>query len=851
MEIKKAVVIGAGVMGAGIAAQLANAGIEVELLDRVATDDDNRNLYADTAVAKMKKTKPAPFMHIRNSKKIRTGNTEDHMDRIADADIIIEAVFENPKVKHDIFKKIDEHKKAGAVVASNTSTIPLKDLVEGQSDEFKKDFMITHFFNPPRYMQLLEIITSDDTSKEAIETVTQFMEEKMGKGVINCNDTAGFIANRVGTFWLQSAINEAIDNNIGVEEADAIIGRPMGVPKTGVFGLIDMVGLDLMPHISASLLDKLPADDGYSKIFKNYDVVDKMIADGYTGRKGKGGFYRLNTEGGKKVKEVINLKTGEYSVAKRPSPKAVEVSKKIAIKKKDKTKALRALMEHKSPEGQYGWEVMKETIKYAATHVPEIAADIVSVDDAMKLGYNWKEGPFELVDKMGVDWFVDKLEAEGEQVPTLLKTAQEKGSFYRVEDKKKQFLAVDGTYQDIKRSEGVKPLSDYKLQAPAIEKNKSASLWDIEDGILNLEFHSKGNAIDEDIMKMINKAIDIIEDENTPYKGLVIHNEGDHFSIGANLEKALIAVKMFRYGKVDQIVKDGQDTYKRLKYANFPVVGAPSGMALGGGCEVLLHCDAVQAHSELYMGLVELGVGLIPAWGGCAELLTRATDNPKLPKGPMPAVISVFETVGMAKVSTSADEAKSFMFLRPTDGISMNKQHLLSDAKAKTLDMLKNDYTPEEPKNLRLPGRAGHTTLNMAIDGFYSSGLSTPYDVVLADQLAEVLSGGDDSDITVEVTQDKIREMERSNFMKLIKEKRTFNRIMHMLKTGKPLREGADEQGRTTHQLRVDMRNTDGIFTKSIGSLFGMTAAQKKEAANKNSPTCQAASKKQQGKYNK
>ncbi len=844
MEIKKAVVVGAGVMGAGIAAQLANAGIEVELLDRVATDGDDRDLYAKNALNNLLKSKPAAFMHKRNAKKIRIGNTEDHMDRLKDADIIIEAVFEDPKVKHDIFKKIDAHRKEGAVIASNTSTIPLKDLVKGQSDEFKKDFMITHFFNPPRYMQLLELITSEETSKESIKTVEKFIDEKLGKGVIHCNDTPGFIANRIGTFWLQASINEAFDRGIGVEEADAVIGRPLGIPKTGVFGLVDMVGLDLMPHISASLLAKLPKEDEYSKIFKDFELIDNMIKDGYTGRKGKGGFYRLNTEGGKKVKEVIDLKTGEYSPAKRPTPKAAKASKKAA--KKGKGIAMRALFENKSAEGAYAWAVMKETLKYAATHVPEIADDIVAVDEAMKMGYNWKMGPFEMIDTIGVDWFVKKLESEGSAIPTLLKTAQEKGGFYRVDGHKKQFLGVDGNYHDIKRPDGVVLLSDYKLKAPAVESNKSASLWDIEDGVLCLEFHSKSNAIDEDIMKMINKAIDIIEDENSKFKALVIHNEGEHFSVGANIKKAVIAAKMYRYGKVEELVKGGQDTYKRLKYANFPVVGAPSGMALGGGCEILLHCDSVQAHAELYTGLVELGVGLIPAWGGCAELLTRATNNPKMPGGPMPPVAKIFETIGTAQVSMSAEDAKSKMFLRPDDKITMNKSRLLADAKTKALDMLKNGYTPEEPKNLRLPGKSGHAALNMAIDAFYLKGLSTPYDVVLADQLADVLTGGEKADITVEITQDEIREMERANFMKLMKDKRTFKRIMHMLNTGKPLREGPDPKGRNTNELRREMRvKSQGLF-KRISSTFGF--ASDKKAANNNKASCHRA-KKQNRKY--
>ncbi|MBL1147710.1 MAG: 3-hydroxyacyl-CoA dehydrogenase [Pseudomonadota bacterium] len=830
MEVKKAVVIGAGVMGAGIAAQLANAGIEVELLDIVPKPKEgqppveDRDVIAKSALARLAKDKPAALMHPKNARLIRPGNTEDHMDRLKDADLIIEAVIENPKIKSALFTKIDENRKPGAIVASNTSTIPLKDLVDGQSEEFKKDFMITHFFNPPRYMPLLELITSEDNDPKTVADLTRFMDEKMGKGVINCNDTPGFIANRIGTFWLQAAINEAFDRGIDVEVADALIGKPMGIPKTGVFALVDMVGLDLMPHISASLLEKLPDEDGYCKIHREIELIDKMIEDGYTGRKGKGGFYRLNTEGGKKVKEVIDLQTGEYHEATRPKPKASAKGIK---------KGLKAMLEDKSKEGRYSWAVLKQTLVYAAEHAEEVAGNITAVDDAMKMGYNWKKGPFELVDQLGADWFVKKLEAEGEAVPALLKTAAEKGGFYRVDNGKLQHLGIDGTYRNIERPEGVLLLSDVKRASKPVLQNKSAKVWDIGDSVLCLEFTSPNNSIDEHILDMMNKTIDLIEDKNNRYKGLVIHNEGDNFSVGANLKRAVIAVKTFRYGAVEKMVKQGQDTFKRLKYANFPVVGAPAGMALGGGCETLLHCDGVQAHAETYIGLVELGVGLIPAWGGCTEMLTRATQNPKMPGGPMPPVAKTFETIGTAKVSTSAAEAKDLLFLRKEDKISMNKQRLLADAKTRVQDMLKNGYTPEEPKNMRLPGKTGHSALNMAIDGFYSQGLSTPYDVVLADQLAEVLTGGKKGDQTVEMTQDEIRDLERQNFVRLIKEKRTFKRIMHMLNTNKPLREGPDPKHRSTHQLRAEMRKPS-LF-KRITSPFSSAA----EKPVKTKPTCE------------
>lgn len=770
MTIQKVAVIGAGVMGAGIAAQLANAGYDVELLDRVsAKEGTERSAIAAGAIERMLKTSPAPLMHKRNAKKIRAGNTDDNIDRLKECDLIIEAVFEDPKVKFDIFQKIDANRKAGSIVASNTSTIPLHDLMAGQSDQFKKDFVITHFFNPPRYMQLLELVTSEHNSKETVAELTRFLDEKMGKGVVVCNDTPGFIANRIGTFWIQCAINEAHNKKLTVEEADAVMGRPIGVPKTGVFGLVDMVGLDLMPHISKSLLGKLPADDAYCKIYQTFPMIDAMIADGYTGRKGKGGFYRLNEA---REKQVVSLVTGiaAPAAAKVKMP-ALEASKKKGIK---------GLIESKDKGGDYAWSVLKQTLCYTAEHANTISSGVQAVDDAMKLGYNWKQGPFELIDKIGTSYFIKRLEAEGEKVPAFLKQAEGK-TFYRVENGKKQVMQADGSYADIQRPDGVILLSDIKLATKPVAKNMSASLWDIGDGALCLEFHSKMNSIDFFTMNMMNKACDIIGDGKGKYKTLVIHNEADDFSIGANILVAAVAAKLKQYWLVDKLVHMGQETYKRLKYSPFPVVSTSTGRVLGGGCEVLLSSNHVQAHAETYMGLVEVGVGLLPAWGGSTELLTRALQSKKIAHGPMPPIANVFETISTAKVSPSAFEAKDMLYLRESDGITMNKARLLTDAKAKALDMAK-DYTPEKPYDLKLPGVSGLAALNMAVDSFYLKGAVTGYDVVVSDKVARVLTGGDQADVTNVVTQDYVRSLEHKYFMALMHDDRTINRVMTTLK---------------------------------------------------------------------
>ncbi|MGM0422208.1 MAG: 3-hydroxyacyl-CoA dehydrogenase NAD-binding domain-containing protein [Pseudomonadota bacterium] len=811
MMVNKAVVIGAGVMGAGIAAQLANAGIEVELLDIVPKNiekDQDRSFVAAEAIDKMVKEKPAPFMHKRNAKRVRPGNTEDHMDRLADADLIIEAIIENPDIKSELFKNIDQYRKKGSVVGSNTSTIPLSVLASGQSKQLKKDLVITHFFNPPRYMPLLEIVTSKENDKKRVAALADFMDRKMGKTVIYCRDTPGFIANRIGTYWLTVSMNEAIKLRLTPEEADGIAGKPMGFPE-GVFSLVDRVGLDLMPHISASLLENIPEEDLYRKEKLEVPLLDTMIENKYTGRKGKGGFFRMNKEGGKKQLEMINLYDDD--IAYTPITENLEMkSKKRSIKG-----GLEALIDGEDIEGQYAWNVLKKTLSYAAAMIPEINDDLTAIDDAMKLGYNWSRGPFEMIDKIGVDSFIKRLEEDNAPVPDFLRTAAGK-SFYRTEQGKLQRLTVDGDYQDIKRPEGVLLLSDIKRASKPVMENRSAKLWDIDDGVLCLEFTSQQNSINPLIMHMMNKAHDFILEHNS-YKALVIHNEGKLFSAGANIGLAEIAAKFKQYWLIRKMVKQGQDTYRKLKFAPFPVVGAPSQMALGGGCEILLHCDHVQAHAESYIGLVEPGVGLIPGWGGCAEMLRRAMDHKKTGGGPMPPVSQTFETIAMTKVGTSAAEAQSLLYLQDSDGVTMNKSRLLADAKAKALELVA-DYQPPETAQFHLPGPSGRAALQTAVDGMYDSGKISSYAVVIADQLADVLTGGQKGDVTVELSEDDIRQLELDNFMLLTRDRRTLQRISHMLKARKPLDMTPDfiKEDRKTEATAAALRESlEGATTLS------------------------------------
>ena len=767
--IKKVCVIGAGVMGAGIAAQVANAGIPVLLLDIVPKEGDDRDAVAKNAVAKMLKTEPAPFMSKGAAKLVETGNIDDHLDRVAECDWIVEAIVERLDIKQALYAKLEALKRPGTAVSSNTSTIPLGHLVDGRSDQFKADFLITHFFNPPRYMRLIEIVRGEHTDAAVAEKVEDFVDRFMGKRIVRAKDTPGFIANRIGTYWLAVAINAAMDQGLTVEEADQIGGRPMGVPKTGIFGLVDLVGVDLMPLLSKSLSSTLPHGDPYFDTVRPMPLVDKMIAEGFTGRKGKGGFYRFDKT--TKTKLALDLATGEYRGGQKPAPLPPKAEKDLG-----------ALIATPGKVGDYAWEILGKTLSYAAMLVGEAADDIVAIDDAMKLGYNWKFGPFELLDRIGAAAFAQRLRDEGRSVPAILETAGDR-SFYRVVEGKRQFLGTDGDYHDVVRGDGVLLLEDIKLRSEPLLKNASAALWDVGDGVAALEFTTKMNALDGEIMSLIQQAIPLVQDR---FKALVIYNEGSNFSAGANLGMAMFAVAAGMWGEIEKLIAGGQQALKALKYAPFPVVAAPAGMALGGGCEVVLHADAVQAHAESYIGLVECGVGLLPGWGGNGELLDRLAKAPMMPRGPMPAVAKAFETISTAQVSKSAALAKEMMFLKASDGITMNRDRLLADAKATALSLVVGYKAPEKP-TFRLPGESGRTGIAGVVEGFRKKGMATEYDEVVSGRLATVLTGGE-ADLVDTVQEDDLLTLERAAFMEAVRDPRTQARVQQMLTTGKPLR---------------------------------------------------------------
>jgi 3-hydroxyacyl-CoA dehydrogenase len=770
--IRKVGVIGAGTMGAGIAAQVANAGVPVVLLDIVPKGAGNRSALAQDAVARLRKAEPAAFMHDAAARLIETGNLDDDLGKLADCDWIVEAVLERADIKQALYRRLETVRRPGCAISSNTSTIALKVLTEGMDITFRRDFLITHFFNPPRYMRLLEIVVGPETAPATVEAVAAFADVALGKTIVRCNDSPGFIANRLGIYWLQVALNGAFDLGLTVEQADAVIGPPMGVPKTGVFGLLDLVGIDLGPHVNASMRAVLPATDAFHREDRDIPLIGRMIEQGLTGRKGKGGFYRMDRSGGGRTMLAMDLRTGEYRPEQKPALPEVEAA----------GRDLRALLSAETKAGTYGFRVLAQTIAYAAGLVPEAAASVADIDEAMRLGYNWRWGPFELADRLGSAWLVEQLTVRDMAVPKLLANAAGQ-RFYRVENGRRQFLGVDGVYHGLVRAPGVLLLEDIKLASKPVLKNGSAALWDIGDGVVCFEFTSKSNALDDQTIALLNQSIDLVGQK---YKAMVIYNEGSNFSLGANLGLALFAANIAAWGEIEKSIAAGQQAYKRLKYAPFPVVAAPAGMALGGGCEIVLHSSAVQAAAETYIGLVETGVGLIPGWGGCGEMLARWRAEPKLPRGPMPAPAKVFETVSVADVSKSAHQAMEKKFLAATDGITMNRDRLLADAKTRALSMV-DGYAPPTPPAFMLPGPAGHAALHSAAEGFHRRGIATDHDLVVADALAEVLTGGD-TDILDTLTEQQMLELERKTFLRLVRTEPTLARIEHTLETGKPLR---------------------------------------------------------------
>ena len=776
MSFKKVAVLGSGVMGLGIAAHCANAGLDVVLLD-VPAKEGPRNGLAEAAIKQGLKQRPAPFMHRRNARRIVAGNLEDDLSLAADCDWVIEVIIENLEIKQGLYARLEQVLGRDVILTSNTSTIPLHALTAKLGADLKSRFAITHFFNPPRYLRLLELVHGPETKAEVVTRLRDFCDRVLGKGVVECRDSPAFIANRIGQFWTGLALRAAFDRGLTVEEADAINGKPFGIPKTGVFALMDLVGLDLIPLIDKSMRTLLPADDSYLKI-GSIPLIDEMVAAGFTGRKGKGGFYKMQqSPEGRRTKLSRNLITGEYSPSVKASMKSLSAGRK----------GPRALIEAGDEGAAYAWELFSSVICYAAELAEDIAYAPQSIDEAMEWGYAWQAGPFKLLDQLGVAWFVDRLEAEDRAVPVLIAKAKAAGSIYTINAStgRDQILGFDGKYADVTVPEGVLLLSEIKRSSEPVKRNTSAALWDLGDGVLGLEFTSKSNTLDNDIMTLIKQTVKLIEGEDR-YRALVIYNDGSNFSVGANLVLAIFAINMALWPAIDSMIKEGQDACMALRFANFPVIAAPFGYAFGGGCEICLHADAIQASAETYIGLVEVGVGLIPGWGGCKELVRRHYSAPNKPRGPMPAVAKAFEYISTAKVATSAQEAEDMLILNASSGITFNRTRLLADAKARAL-ALAEGYQPPEPEAFKLPGASGRAALDLAVKDAQAKGLASDYDVELAGALASVITGGE-KDVIDHVSEQDMLDLERKAFTVLVRKTKTQDRITHMLETRKPLR---------------------------------------------------------------
>jgi 3-hydroxyacyl-CoA dehydrogenase len=812
--IQTVAVLGSGVMGAGIAALLANSGCTVHLLDIVPKDATDRNVLAKGAIEKQLAAKPASgFTHPRNAKRITAGNLEDDLPKLAECDWIIEVVLEDIRIKQETYRKIEAHRRDGSIVSSNTSTLPLHVLTNGLPERFQRDFMITHFFNPPRFLPLLEVTGGTTCNPDHITRIRDFADVKLGKGVVQCKDTPGFLANRIGIFWMLVGLYEALDAGISVEDADAVMGKPVGIPKTALFGLFDLIGIDLMPLIAKAMLATLPEGDRFRALYHEPDIINTMIAEGFTGRKGKGGFYTMEKGAdGSKQMFAKNLQTGAYAPVRPSNLASVEAAKG----------GLAALFAHPDKGGQYAKRVLVQVMHYAASLVPEISDDIVSIDLAMRLGFAWKYGVFELIDRLstettaGVDLLIAACEEQGLPIPPLLHAARGK-RFYKTEGNTRYALTLAGEYAPLPQSETAWLLADKTLGSKPVLKNGSANLWDMGDGIACLQLTTKMNTIDDGVLEMIEKSIERVRAD---FKGLVIGTDEEQFSFGANLGFFMYVANLADWKTLSGVIKRGQGAVMGLKYAPFPVVASLSGMALGGGCEITLHCDAVAAHMESYTGLVEVGVGVIPAWGGCKEMLWRHSILPHptllpkgegtvmslasqeasfkpspsgrglgegfVPQGSMPAISKAFETIMLAKVSSSAEEAREMLIVNDKSRISMNRRRVLPDAKQLCL-ALAESYAPPTPRTLRLTGESGKVALQMALDGFRASGKASPHDVVIGTHLATVLSGGD-TDITRELTEQDVLTLEHDHFMELVKTQATRERISHMLETSKPLR---------------------------------------------------------------
>ena len=765
MNIKKVVVIGSGTMGGGIAAQIANAGIPVYLLD-ISSE------IAKNACERIKKSRPPLLMKEDLSSLIHPGNIEDDLDHISDADWIVEAVVERIDIKKSIYAKIDSRRKESALVSSNTSSIPLKVLSENMSEDMKKVFCITHFFNPVRYMRLLELVITPINDRNRIKFLEKFCDEQLGKTVVICNDSPGFLGNRVGVYAMQVAMTEAFNLGLTVEEADAIFGRPMGIPKTGVFGLYDLIGIDLMADVLKSFIKELPLSDPFHEVGQELPLIKKLIEDGYTGRKGKGGFFRMNKENNQKILESLNYKNYSY-----------HKSKKINLSLPD-LMDLDHLLNRGDIYSQYAWNIIKKTILYASALVPDVTENFNDIDDAMRCGFNWQKGPFEILHEIGVTEFLKKLDSS-DKIPVFLQSLQKNNiSLFALEKNELYHYNISRGLIPVARQDGIISLADKKKISKPLYSNDSISLWEFNEQshFICAEFHTKANALDQRSAEGLLRAHDLCQNN---FDGIVIANDGMQFSAGVNLNVFLDMALKKEWKEIDSFLNQFQQACTQLRYAPFPVVAAPSGLAIGGGYEVVAQTDYVAAHSNSVLGLVEPLVGLIPAGGGCKEMLRRWSNDPKSKEDPNYASMQVFNILGYALTMDSPDKAKEYKFLEKDDFMVMSRDRLIAEADKK-IALVKESYTAPKKTIFNLPGPSVMPAMIEILETLFNSNKIKDHGLTVGKKLGFMLSGGN-TDISQPLSEQQLLDLERAVFLELIETPQTQERIKYTLDTGKPL----------------------------------------------------------------
>lgn len=799
-NVARAAVLGAGTMGAGIAAHLANAGIPTLLLDiapKELTPDEEkkgltlespqvRNRIVNSLFEAAKKLKPAPFMLADNAMLIKTGNFTDDIGKLKDCDLVIEAVVENLEIKHRLFAEVEKNRKPGAVVASNTSGIPIDSIAEPFSDDFKKHFVGIHFFNPPRYMKLVEVIPGSKTSGEIACAVSGFLDQRLGKGVVPAKDRPNFIANRIGVFGMMATIHEMIAMGFTPTEVDQMTGKAIGHASSATFRTSDLVGLDVTAHVTNNLFPAVP-DDEDRDVFKLPELIQILLDKKLLGDKTGGGFFKKSKDAeGKRIILELDLNTFEYKPQEKTKFASLDAAKAI----EDRAKRVKTLVWGDDRVGEFLWKTTSRVSRYAANRIPEIADTIVEIDNAIKWGFGWEIGVFEAWDAIGVAESVERMRKDGQAVPANVEKMLASGatSFYKSENGEHFFYdLVGGGYKPMPARPGVMILKDIKDRTGVIKTNPGASLIDIGDGVACLEFHSKMNSIGSDTVAMLNFAVDEVERN---FKGLVVGNQGGNFSAGANIMMILLAAQEEEWDDINLAVHALQQAIMKLRYSSKPVVTAPYGMTLGGGCEIAIHGNRVRAAAETYIGLVEVGVGVIPAGGGTKEMTMRAMDAAqKAPDAdPLSFLKKTFETIGMGKVATSAQEARSWGFFRDIDSISMNGDRLIADAKQEVLNLDASGFVaPVRREDIFVMGEAGEAAMKLALHMMKQGGFVSDHDVLIGKKLAHIMCGGS-MNHSAFVSEQYLLDLEREAFVSLCGERKTQERIAAMLKTGKPLR---------------------------------------------------------------